>query len=375
VPLLLKKAYIGSRPEAFKADGIKKRQNIQIISLDIPAEGLSEDIKRFFKKKRWSAFHFPEMQAVTAVKNRFSPLGFLLFHLSFFLFLLGGLLLTYTRFSGKLALTEGQSFDNDIKQFHRITDNAKIMKQLPALGLFLEKVQPFYENNVPTELVVNLKVNYKNDVKKEILKVNEPIKRGPMSIIAENIGVSPLFIVKDKTGRIIDSVYVSLNVLEGQEDNFTLDLDRVYTFYVRFFSDYVIEGGVEKTKSLELKNPAIHLTVKKDIFKDIYEDTIKLGESAQFDSYIVEFNDLRYWTEFLIVREYGKYPLMLGFVLASVGLLMRLVFYQKKLWLAIEDTEGKTLLYIYGKSDYLAHSFKDETERLINDLEVSIKKT
>ncbi len=278
-------------------------------------------------------------------------------------------MLTYTRFSGKLVLTEGQSFDNDIQQFHRIIDDAKIIKELPALGLFLEKVQPFYENDVPTELVVDLKVNYEGDVQRERLKVNQPVKRGPMSIIAENIGISPLFIIKDPAGLIIDSVFVSLNVLSGQEDSFTLDLDRVYTFYVRFFSDYVFEEGVEKTRSLELKNPAIHLTVKRDIFKNVYEGTIRFGETAQFDSYTVEFRDVRYWSEFLIIREYGKSPLILGFVLASIGLIMRLVFYQKKLWLGFEEKEGKAVLYVDGKSDYFQHSFHEETEKLGKELE------
>jgi hypothetical protein len=129
-------------------------------------------------------------------------------------------MVTYTRFTGNLSLTEGQTFDGDVQQFFKITRNPKIFKELPLFKLFIQDISPSYENNVPIELTVNARMQYKEVETSETLRINEPIKRGSLSILAKNIGISPLFIVRGDDGREIDGAYVSLNVLYGQEDSF-----------------------------------------------------------------------------------------------------------------------------------------------------------
>jgi hypothetical protein len=51
-------------------------------------------------------------------------------------------------------------------------------------------------------------------------------------------------------------------------------------------------------------------------------------------------------------------------VLALAGLLMRLICYQKRLWLAISGNEEKTEVFIYGRSEYFQLSFNEELNRL-----------
>lgn len=375
IPVVLKRMYLFGEHPAFTADTLKKVQNVKSIPLDVHSTGMNEAVKTFFKKRKWHLINGKKGDTFAAIKNRFSPIGFLLFHLSFLLCLIGGLLITYTRFSGNMVLTEGQAFEGNIQQFHRINREPKILKKLPALALYLEKVQPFYENDVPTELAVTLQVKYQNDLQREVLKVNEPIKRGQLSIIAEDIGVSPLFVIRGPSGKELDGAYVSLNVLKGQEDYFQFEGDKRFKFYVRFFPDYVVENGIEKTQSIELKNPAIHLTIEKK-GKKIYKGTIKQGEYAKLGPYTtISFDDIRYWVEFLVVREYGKIPLVVGFLFASIGLITRLVFYQKRLRLAIEYENNKILLYIDGRSEYFPHSFKEEMNRLVKELDDFLKKS
>jgi len=373
IPITLRKAYIGARPPCFTVEDIKKGEHIRI-----PLTGIKEENKvlikigRYFRKKRWYIIEDKQNRTLFALKNRFSPLGFLLFHLSFLLCLVGGLMITYTRFSGNLALTEGQRFDGDITQFHRIKHEPKILHALPALGLYVEKVHPFYEGNVPVELVVVMKVLYDDEVKREVLRVNEPIKRGPLSIIVENIGVSPLFIVRGPSGEVIDGAYVSLNVLNGQEDSFQFDTDRRFKFYVRFFPDYFVKDGVEGTRSIELRNPAIHLLIEKN-GKTIYNGTIMQGQRAEMGPFSISFEDIRYWADFLIVREYGKGPLVTGFILAAIGLIMRLVFYQKRLRFAIEGEEDERVLYIDGRSEYFQYGFKEDMANISRKLETFLR--
>ena len=60
---------------------------------------------------------------------------------------------------------------------------------------------------------------------------------------------------------------------------------------------------------------------------------------------------------------------MAGFLFASVGLIMRLVFYQRRIRLAIEYEDGKSILYMDGRSEYFQHSFKDELGTIVKELE------
>jgi hypothetical protein len=372
VPIILKKTFLTGEPPSFHVSDLKKAEDVRSLSPDIEKDRIIERLTVFFSKRRWYLNKGKQRDTYLAVRNRFSPIGFLLFHLSFLFCLVGGLMITYTRFAGEIALTEEQTFEGDIRQFHRIYSEPKILKRLPALGLYLRKVHPFYKNNVPTELVAVLGVNYQEDMKREVLRVNEPIKRGPISIIVQTIGVSPLFVVKGPSGQVLDRVYVSLNVMHGEEDNFQFETDKRFTFYVRFFPDYLVEDGIEKSKSIELKNPAMHLIVDREGRK-VYEGTIQQGEYAGIEPYNISFEDLRYWAEFMIVREYGRIPLVAGFIFASIGLIMRLVFYQKRVRLAIEYEDSKLLLYIDGRSEFFRYSFKGEMDRLADELDVFLR--
>ena len=366
-PVMLKRAYFIGELPAFSVEQVKSAKMRHVITLE-GAGKEEEQLKTFFKMKRWYFSQTKIKDTFIAVKNRTSPIGFLLFHFSFFLCLIGGLMITYTRFSGNLPLTEGQNFDGDIQQFRVINQEPKIFKRLGSLGLSVEKVQPFYEQEVPTELVVSLQSRYKDDTTREVLRINEPLKKGPISILVQKIGISPLFIIKGPTGRQIDAAYVSLNVLGGEEDTFQFDTDRRFSFNVKFFPDYVKENGYETTRSIEMKNPAIRLVVGKDN-KIMYQGTIREGEKATMGNFTVSFEDIRYWVEFLVVREFGKFPLIAGFIIASIGLIMRLVFYQKRVRMAIEHGKDETCIYIDGKSEYFKYSFEDELEKLVSELQ------
>ena len=374
IPVILKRAYLQGDMPNFSGPVLKGGKEVKILATDRAPSILAGELREFFKKKRWWFHEGKREHTYVAVKHRYSPIGFLFFHLSFFLCLIGGIVLTYTRFSGNLPLTEGQRFEGAMSQFRVISSDPNIMKQLPALSLHLEKVQPVYENEVPTELTAILTIQYEGELSKEIIRINEPVNRGAMSIIAESIGVSPLFIVRGPSGSQIDAAYVSLNVLGGEEDTFQFETDKRFTFAVRFYPDFVRDRGAAATKSIEMKNPAILLTAGKD-GKVIYQGVIKLGEYADLGVYSIGFEDVRYWVEFLIIREYGKIPLIAGFILAAIGLIMRLVFFQKRLRIAIEEGKEGTVLYMDGKSEFFQYSFQEELNALADGVEVYIEKS
>jgi hypothetical protein len=87
-----------------------------------------------------------------------------------------------------------------------------------------------------------------------------------------------------------------------------------------------------------------------------------------FDGLVLSFPEFRYWVEFYVVREYGTTALYAGFLLGVIGLVLRLLFYQKRLVIALDGHEGGTTVSVDGRSEYYPHLFQDELDRIANAL-------
>lgn len=366
IPIILRRAYISEDSiPVFGPGDLKDSGRTRKIDISPgPAASAIEEISGYFRGKGWFVRDGREARTLLAVKNRFTVFGFLIFHLSFFVLLAGGLLIFYTRFSGNIVLTEGESFDGDMKQFRQISRQPKIMHALPSLLFSLEKVKMTYEGGLPSELSVAIRLRYEGEERNEVIGINRPVKMGGMTMLATNVGVSPLFILRNAGDRKeIDGAWVSLNVLKGKEDSFSFENNPETVFHARFFPDYVLEDGKEKTRSPEILNPAFHITVKKNKIS-IAEATIRPGQAMVFEPYMLELADLRHWAEFQMVREIGPAPLIAGFALAITGLVLRLIFYRREVRVAVE---GGTV-YVAGKSDLYQDSFEEEMDSLVEEL-------
>lgn len=373
VPVVLRRAYLLGRKEALA--GVEKTEatsgaralEVDGCGADVSAKGLGTELSGMLKKRWWFVIGPNEAGALIAVKNRFSPLGFILFHLSFLLCLAGGLLVMYTRFSGNLVLTEGQEFYSDIRQFRLIKNYPKLFHSLPELGIILTRVIPHYERGAGTDLTVSAKIRYFSDVSDEVVRVNEPIKKGAVSILASDVGYSPLMLLRDRDGREIQSDYFSLKVDNGREDS--LSFQRLpYKVFVRFYPDYAEVQGKAVTRSRDLRNPAMRMRIEKS-GKVLFDGIRRQGQPAEFDSYSLTFGDVRYWVDFFVVREYGSSLLFIGFFCGIAGLIMRLVFFQKVLRVKVDVDSRHRRIYISGRSEYYQQTFKEEFDRLVADLE------
>ena len=96
----------------------------------------------------------------------------------------------------------------------------------------------------------------------------------------------------------------------------------------------------------------------------IAEATIKKGQALIYGPNMLEFADIRYWADLYVVREIGPAPLVVGFCLAIIGLIMRLIFYRKEVKVVL--TEDK--VYMLGRSEYNQHSFEEEMDSLVERL-------
>jgi cytochrome c biogenesis protein ResB len=367
VPLVIKKALLRDRDEAtaFTLDDLKRSGRCRelIIAAGDQKEA-GNRIRSFFQNRAWSLRQTETGDKTLAVRNRLSAVGFLLFHLSFLLCLTGGLTIYYTRFSGRIALTEGEAFEGNLGQFYLIDRRPRVLRELPSLSFRLEKAVYEYEERQPSRLEAVLSIRSDDTGTTERIGVNQPVERGAYTILAVNAGVSPLFIIREaKTGADRDGAWVRLDATEDQEDMFRFDILGDLDLYAKFFPDYVVEKGVERTMSLNIRNPAFRISARQGD-RVITEKTVKRGERMVIGPYVLEFRDLRRWIAFQVVREMGAGPLVAGFALAVVGLILRLIFYRRE----IRIVQNGERMWIDGTSEYYQHSFTDELDQLTDTL-------
>jgi len=375
VPNILRRSYLLDKFSGLSnPEHIKKDESVRKILIECRDVGSADELMirtvNFFQKRLWSVFRDDFHSAFITVKNRFSPLGFLLFHVSFLFCLIGGLLVVYTRFSGNLTLTEGEEFYADMARFRVIKNDPILFKALPDFGIKIRKVSPSYEGNTATDLDIAMDLKYGDALLDVMARINEPVSRGPLSILPVSVGISPLFVLRGGGGQEITGGFFSLNVLKGDEDSFEFQ-DMPYKIYVRFFPDFVEQNGQGSTRSLDIKNPVFKLTVEQ-AGKKIYENFVRPGESANFEGLELYCNEIRYWVDFLVVREYGNTLLFVGFFIGALGLIMRLVFYQKTVHVYIEYHNGVCTLFMTGRSEYYSQTFREEFERIYAALECQL---
>jgi hypothetical protein len=235
----------------------------------------------------------------------------------------------------------------------------------------LLKVSPNYEGTTGTDLNVLMKVLYRSDVFDAHARVNEPVRVGAVSILPEEIGISPQFILKERDGKVLFDGYFILNVLKGDEDSFQFP-GHPYTVSVRFYPDHAVEDGKAVTRSLTIANPVFHLRIEEE-GRTLYDAFRRPGERASFGAFEVSCGEIRYWVDLFIVREYGTTPLYAGFLVGTIGLIMRLIFYQKTIRVHVDASNDACLLYLTGSVEFEQHAFRDELARLAADMADAIR--
>jgi ResB-like family protein len=291
-----------------------------------------------------------------AVKNRLSPLATILFHLSFFLILLAGVITTYTKFVGYLDLGIGESFHGELSRYKGTPRLPKIGKP-PVAGIALEKVQPHVDQNVATGLEVVVRDDRGG---LHTTDINRPYKTGVTSFLVNDLGVAPLVVIQDANGRDLDGAYVKLDVMKGKKDRFHL---LGYEIEARYFSDHVAVNGVDETRSDAFSNPAMRLEVSNNGVV-VAARTLKAGESMELDGNRLVLQEMPFWVRFLVVKQHGDWVAYAGFIIATFALCWRLLWYRREIVGAVEQTGTGAVLHLACRCEFYRTSSRQEIDRL-----------
>ncbi len=363
VPSLWKKTL--KKDITHTVSAIKKSRHYEAI------EGRSVEDVRVAVKKMGYRF-FSNKSSFWAVKNRFSPLATILFHLSFILLLTGILTSFYTRFRAETNVGAGETFTGQ----YRWVQPPKI-GSVPKTTFTVEEIKPtYYKKSLP----IDLKVKLRTMSGKRVIGINKPYKEGALSFVIIDIDIMPFFIIKDEKDREVEGANVKLQVLGGKIDSFRM---LGYEFEAAFFTDYTGEtpNNPKETANLpqvlkqtpmtreetqqpkEVINPAFDISVfKDDLF--ITHKIIKKGEYIEFNNHRLFFEDLNYWVKFYVGKEHGLGILYAGFTLMVLALIIRFLFYRRDIKGVIEQNR----LYISGRGEFYPALFEDEFKTITNKL-------
>jgi len=334
------------------------------VSLDTVAQALE---RRRFRLTRDGA-------ALAGIRNRYSPLATLLFHLSFLLLLGGGVLTVYTKFRAEADVAVGEQFDGTYTKIHK----RPRLGAIPTSRFTVTAVQPtYYNHSVPVDLAVDLDTRQG----RKRISINRPYYDGPLSFLIKKIDVAPLFVVQDSAGKEVDGVFVKLKILNGAEDGFSL---QGYTFRARFHTDIIAElrqsagasanlpqslkqrpADVSPRQDSEIVNPAITLTLAKGGRK-LQTVTLRPHESVLLENGLrLVWQDYAYWINFYVGQERGLMVVYAAFVLMTIALLIRFGFYRRD----ISAFAAGGAVFIAGRSEYFPVMFAEEFAGLVASMQ------
>jgi hypothetical protein len=78
--------------------------------------------------------------------------------------------------------------------------------------------------------------------------------------------------------------------------------------------------------------------------------------------------ELRYWVRFYVITQRGLPILYLGFALACVGVIWRMIFFKRELVGAVRESAQGRRLVVAGRSEYYKSLAEDEFDKLFGKI-------
>jgi len=167
-----------------------------------------------------------------------------------------------------------------------------------------------------------------------ILIPTDPVRYGPYDIYMTKLVFEPQIIIKSKDSRTLFDGFVKLDPLVQKRGPFS--------FYGLFVGAEVV-GGVyyQPEKSL------LKVVITRNDKRVVADMTFQVDQQVEKGDYILSCAKMGQWSEIHVVHRRHKFLLLLGGIVALIGLLMRIAIRPQRVWL--EGTDGGCRLTVVGK--------------------------
>lgn len=286
--------------------------------------------------------------AAWSVKHRTAPIGFVLFHISFFLICLGGAMIYATRFVGTARVVEGHPFTG----FTTVIREAPLAGP-PDLSFSVHGVEMQFENGQPVHLSAELRFRGPAGGMTATTRINHPARSGDASIMINRAGVAPQIWLQDREGFTLDRIAIAAATLSGRPTIVPF-ADGAWVVEVR----PLVDRSNFPTRE-QLAETAIEISVfRGDAL--VFAGALRPGQDADLGDAVLVLEKIGYWAGLYVVSERGGGPLIAGFVLGIVGLVWRLMFYRREVAIVWDGTD----FAVCGRAEYFSHRFRQEIDTI-----------
>ncbi len=277
------------------------------------------------------------------VRNRWSPLGSIGFHLAVVLvmFTVTLLILPGSTFSASAVVAEGESFDSSADDF---SDVLTPQSRPPRIVFTVKEIEPRFHSDVLlfTRLDSILVDGVGN---RHSMSLASPWVFGPTTLLAiEDFGYTLAVSNGVEESQTVPPRVYKLKVFpSSMSDSFDRDVGPIrYRFNVRVFGDYVNRAGKPGTRSFNLVRPRIEVSVSRvlssgEAVEILPARVVRPGQKLRVGDGTIMFDDVGYYGAYRLTRNQSAPFLLCAIIALCAGSCTRLLFSRKEALIARID--------------------------------------
>ncbi|MCZ7383804.1 MAG: cytochrome c biogenesis protein ResB [Candidatus Methanoperedens sp.] len=307
---------------------------------------------------------------IVAEKNRFGILGTSLFHISILFIIIAVVYGSLGRMEGDMRLIEGQALEEEHGNYMFINEGPFFNENHQGFGISLEKFFPDYkdETNTPRGAAGELAVieNGRN-VKTDIVFSNHMMTYKGYTFLGNVYGLAPLLLLKNPDGTVYSGSYITASDLDNsgryvasfEMGNTGLD-GGLMVYMTAPLTGKLMESEAEKT-------PILFLRVF-DKGKQVYDGTLRLNETVKIADKYLGFYDIKYWSNFYVVKDDGTLLVYAGAGLMILSLMVSFFIIPKRIWVEVVRNSDAMEIYIGGRADKFRSLYEEEYSGIVDKM-------
>jgi len=182
-----------------------------------------------------------------------------------------------------------------------------------------------------------------------------PVYRSTATILIERAGLAPLLWLQDADGYTLDRVVVVSRTLSGDATVAPIDRGRLEVVILPLRPDQIPDRDALMRATMRIQ------VRERNGGKILFDGALRRGEAIDVGADRLVLQDVRTWVGLLIVSERGGGLLIAGFVLGVAGLIWRMLWYRREVFVGWEPG----CVTIAGRSDLYPLRFREELEELL----------
>lgn len=299
-------------------------------------------------------------------RGRIGFAGSLAFHVGLLLVLAGVAASALTRLTGEVVLSEG--FEVPLTRESMLTlSGSGNFPDLPGCTLAIrDLVADYSPQGTPMDYSLLLAVRRgKETLVERLVRVNGAFEWGGFQLTLHRFGYAPELTARDATGQERVSGVALLQLLPpGKED--AVPLAGGGELRLALFPDFALVAGRPVSRSPRAVNPALEFSWREADGREVARGRVGLGAETVVNGHLVAFSSLSNWGGFILARDRGLWFFVVGSLLGSLGMLLRLAYPDQSLKLQWAAVEGGTRVRIVAATRFFPALHEENLDRLLS---------